>query len=362
MEAGRRLECIVWLATSKCTLACSHCYAWLYKDEEDLRTREALRLIEEASSLGVREIHFTGGEPLLRPDLFELLAESQRLGVEPLLFTNLMPLDREALKRIVDLGVPVFTSMDGHCREAHEALRGPGSWAKLVGGIEALVREGAHVHVNVTVTEANWKHVGYIIRLAAEIGASSVSIIPAMRVGRALVLRTYVSPDHFSRALVYAAEAGEEVGMVVGVWCASFAKLVVDSRWIEAASCKDVGIMDVTPSGRVVACDVTNYAVAHVVDHGVGGSWRRLNEDPLVKRALGRVTKEPCASCKLGAWCKGGCYARAWLAFNDPGLPDPLCPAAAGTELGLGGAPLHAAQPAASSPPAPVNRLPLLSK
>ncbi|MEM4700446.1 MAG: radical SAM protein [Candidatus Nezhaarchaeales archaeon] len=336
MPAERRLECIVWLTTSRCTLACSHCYAWLYRGEGDLPTRESLRLIEEASSLGVEEIHFTGGEPLLRPDLFELLAESQRLGVEPSLFTNLTLLNEGSLKRIVDLRVPVFTSMDGHCREAHESLRGPGSWAKLVEGIEALVREGVRVHVNVTVTETNWRYVGRIIGLAAELGASSVSIIPAMRAGRALALRTYVSPDHFSKALVYAAEAGEEVGMVVSVWCAPFAKLVVDSRWIEASSCKDAGIMDVTPSGRVVACDVTNYTVAHVVDHGVAGSWRRLNEDPLVRRALGRVAREPCASCKLGARCRGGCYARAWLSFNDPGLPDPLCPAVESAELGLG--------------------------
>lgn len=328
MSLGRRLECIVWLTTSRCTLSCSHCYAWLYRGEEDLPTREALRLLEEASSLGVDEVHLTGGEPLLRPDIFELIEEAQRLGVEPSLFTNLVALDGRALERIAGLKVPVFTSMDGHCKEVHESLRGPGSWARLVEAIRGLLREGVPVHVNVAVTGSNWRYVGDTIRAAVELGVTSVSVIPAMPVGRALRLGTYVGHEHFAKALEDAAEAGEEAGVVVSAWCAPFAKLVVDSRWLASSSCKDAGVMDVTPSGRVVACDVTNYEVAHVVRHGVEGAWRRLSEDPMVRRALAPVAVEPCASCRLGAQCKGGCYARAWLYFGDPGLPDPLCPAA----------------------------------
>jgi len=327
---------IVWLSTSKCTLNCSHCYAWLYREERDLSTEEALSLVRGAAYIGARELHFTGGEPLLRPDIFELLAEAQRLGLEVSLFTNLYMLNERSLRRIVDLAVPVFTSMEGPSKEVHEALRGPGSWDRLVEGVKALSREGVYVHVNVTVSELNAKYVGSAVRRAFELGASSASVIPAMPVGMALKLGTYVRPASFKQALLDVAKEGKEVGEVISVWCAPFAELVVDDGWLAASGCRGWRVMDVTPSGRVVACDVMNYEVAHVLLHGVREAWRRHQEDPLVKEAMSPVLEEPCASCEAWEVCRGGCYARAWLAFNDVKRPDPLCPRVAeGMGLGL---------------------------
>ncbi len=220
----------------------------------------------------------------------------------------------------------MFTSMDGPSKEVHESIRGPGTWDRLMEALKALANEDVYVHVNIAVAELNWSHVGDTVRRAVELGASSVSVIPAMPVGRALRLGTFAKPSCFAQALADAAEAARELGIVLSVWCAPFAPLIVDGGWVVASTCRGWRVMDVTPSGRVVACDVMNHEVANVLVHGVLEAWRRHEEDPLVKRASRPVLKEPCASCKLRHACRGGCYARAWLAFNDVEMPDPLCP------------------------------------
>jgi len=319
-------ETIVWLVTSKCNLNCRHCYAKEYLGEEDLDTASALRVVREAAEAGVKHIHYTGGEPLLRRDIKEVLKETLELGVQATLFTNSTLVTRDLARELSNLGILVYTSIDGPSREVHEALRGPGTWGRLVKGLKALVGEGVEVHANISVAETNWAYVGDTIAKALELGASSVSIIPTMPAGNALRYGTHVTPSHFAKAVARAARAAEELGVTVGVWCAPFTGAVTRSPNLEWSNCRDRDVMDLSPSGRVLTCDVMNYSVGNVLELGVRGAWEALRRDPVMVRASKPRLKPPCTTCPLRSLCRGGCYARAWLAYGDVEAPDPLCP------------------------------------
>ena len=320
------METIIWIVTGKCNLACKHCYATPYRGEGELPTDTVVTVLREAVEAGVEHVHFTGGEPLLRKDMLVILREAVGLGLSVSVFTNATLLNEGIAKELSALGVKVFTSLDGPSRDVHEAIRGGGSWEALMRGVKLLREAGIPFHVNVSVSELNWRYVSEAVRRAVELGAESFSIIPAMPAGTALKIHSYVSSRHYVAALRAVEEVAKELGVVVDVWCTPFLRLVTKSPWLRTANCRDWGVMDVTPSGRVVLCDVMNVTAAHVVRDGVRGAWVKLMDHPVIKAVMRPPSMEPCASCPIAGECRGGCFARSYIVRKNPCSPDPLCP------------------------------------
>lgn len=319
-------ETIIWIVTHRCNLRCKHCYAVRYSNELELGRDKALKAVSMFSEAGVEHLHVTGGEPLLWGPLWDVLHAAKDEGLETSLFTNatLLSLKPSYVREIASGVTKVYTSLDGPSPEIHDLIRGAGSFERTVQGIRLLVREGVKVHVNMSVTELNWASVKDTLMKAIELGASSVSIIPAMSAGRAASTGVWVRPSSFLKALRQAAEFSEEVGVEVGVWCAPFlAALRLPGR-LRYSNCRDWSVMDVTPSGNVVTCDVLGEVVANIFEDGVEGVWRKL----LNSSVLRSVSKPPpeCARCPAASVCRGGCYARAKLLKGVHNAKDPLCP------------------------------------
>jgi len=324
--SDEELETIIWIISARCNLACKHCYATPYMHERELPTEKVLDIIRDAADAEVEHIHLTGGEPLLRGDLVRILNEIVELGMEASVFTNATLLNNDLASQLSRLGVKVFTSIEGPSRDVHELIRGRGSWDAVLNGINLLRDHGVPFHVNVSVSELNWRYVGEAIEKALELGAESVSIIPAMPAGTALRIHSYVSSRHYVAALKAVERVAEELGVVVDVWCTPFLRVVSKSPWLRTANCRDWGVMDVTPSGRVVLCDVMNVEVANVVKDGVRGAWAKLMSHPVIKSVSRPPRVEPCASCPVASECRGGCFARSYMLRRNPHSPDPLCP------------------------------------
>ena len=325
MEEGP--ETIIWIVTSRCNLNCRHCYTLPYRFERDLSTDIIKKIIEEAADVGVEHIHYTGGEPLLRNDIFDVLKHTIELGIDTSLFTNATLVNDEIAKKLARTSVTIYTSIDGHNREIYESIRGLGTWSKFLKGVKKLIEYGLYVHMNISITELNWIYVDKIIRKAIELGASSVSLIPAMPAGNALKFNTYIRPEHFTKALIKADEVAKELGIYVSVWCSPFTPIVVKSDRILFSNCRDWNVMDISPSGRVLICDVLNIDVGRITELSVRSAWKRLKSNELIKRIENpELEKEPCRSCPIKSLCKGGCYARAYIMFKSVDMPDPLCP------------------------------------
>ncbi len=305
---------IIWIITAKCNLRCKHCYSVIYEREKELDGSAVLRVLRDAADAGVKFVNFTGGEPLVRKDLFTILSEARELGIDISIFSNLTLLKDEDAEKLYRLEVPVYTSMDGPTKEVHERLRGRGSWKPFLRGLKMLINRGVDVHVNIAVSRYNWMYVTETVKKAFELGINSVSLIPTMKVGRAVKTKTYVSKNIFLEVLK---KVVEEV-LDVSIWCAPFAGLIDKS--FSSWSCKGWNVMDISPSGRFILCDVMNYEVANVVRSGIMGAWRAMFEDPVYQKVID--TPKECTNCQIVDVCRGGCYARTWPELGK----DPLCP------------------------------------
>ena len=136
---------VVWNSTKTCNLKCMHCYmqsdAQKYKDE--LTTEEAKKFIDDLADFHVPVLLFSGGEPLIRPDFFELAEYAEKKGVRPTLSTNGTLITREVAQRIKDIGVGyVGISLDG-LKDVNDKFRGvEGAYEKAMQGIENCVAVG----------------------------------------------------------------------------------------------------------------------------------------------------------------------------------------------------------------------------
>lgn len=316
----------MWIVTGKCNLNCRHCYASPYRSEADLSSAESRRLARELADAGVRHINFTGGEPLLRRDIFDLLKYCIELGLDVSVFTNMTLVNSEVAEKLARLEIFTLTSLDGHVREVFEAVRGAGTWERFLRGVRHARDAGVELHINIAVTELNWMYVDKIIDKAIELNGASVSLIPSMPAGNALKNKVYVTSDHFKQVLAKAAEKAEELGIELAVWCAPFVGLVTDSKYVVYGNCRNWGVMDISPSGKALVCDVLNVRVADVIKEGVIEAWKRLTTGELGRLIYEPVVKDVCRGCPQLRSCLGGCYARAYIVYGDLKSPDPLCP------------------------------------
>jgi len=165
----------LWIYTNyDCNLRCSYCLA----ESSPKAFRRAIsssdieRLVDEALELGFDHVYFTGGEPLLLEDIYEILAyASQRMQTSVL--TNAMLLNGkrlEKLRAIRNDNLVAQVSLDGSHPEQHDPYRGAGSWEKTVAGIHNLQEHGFRIHLSTTQTPANQAHLAEICAFHQALG------------------------------------------------------------------------------------------------------------------------------------------------------------------------------------------------
>ena len=149
---------VVWNCTKTCNLNCVHCYARseAIKYQNELTHEEGLSLIDQLADFKVPVILFSGGEPLLRPDFFELANYAASKGIRPTISTNGTRIDEDIAKCLKDMGVGyVGISLDG-CEATHDKFRGkPGAFQMALRGIRNCVATGQKVGLRFTITRDN---------------------------------------------------------------------------------------------------------------------------------------------------------------------------------------------------------------
>ncbi|MEM3713196.1 MAG: radical SAM protein [Thermoproteota archaeon] len=316
-------EYVTWLLTSRCNLRCEHCYASSRPWNDELDEKRVLEIAEEACEMGVENLHLTGGEPLLRKDIFKILDAAK--GCNTSLFTNLLAMDRKKARRLSSLGIQVFTSIDGAIKETHENIRGKDSWKLLMRSIGILREEGVSFTPIFSISCLNFKEAGEFVRLADSLGASSAVLLPVMPFGRAESRDFNADPHVCVQAIRLAEETAEELGFKITLWCIPFAGLLVKSKYVSWDSCKSERIMDIGPSGEVLICDTLDIPVSILRNKSLKEAWLELNTNSLFVEIM---NNNPCPDCSISNVCKGGCYARSYKKYGSFKNPDPLCPSA----------------------------------
>ncbi len=178
----------VWEVTGACNLKCIHCHAVSDKAHPDeLSTDEGKKLIDMlAENSEFRTLIYTGGEPLVRPDIFELLKHSQQAGLANIIATNGTLIDEEMAFKLKDHGVVCNAiSVDAANAEIHDFVRNkPGAFELALRAIEATKKAGILLQINTTAMEYNMPHLPELIDFTDNCGAGIMLMYQLVAVGR----------------------------------------------------------------------------------------------------------------------------------------------------------------------------------
>lgn len=178
---------IFWELTTGCNLRCIHCRASATElaSPTDLPTRKAASLIDEIADFASPILILSGGEPLYRPDVFELAARANRRGLRVALATNGTLVTLDVARRVVESGVRrVAISLDGADAATHDAFRGvPGAFDAALRGFRNLRALGMSMQINMTIARHNVQQLPAVLNLALELGADALHTFLLVPVG-----------------------------------------------------------------------------------------------------------------------------------------------------------------------------------
>jgi len=323
---------VIWLVTSACNMNCMHCYVSRWRGRlRELGSRERMRLAEEMVDAGVDWVAVTGGEPLILPDIWDVLRLLSRGGVEVGVNTNALLLDAGRAAKLSSHVSTVYVSIDGS-RETHEAMRRcRGCYARVVEAVKTLTRVGVEVVPVMAVSRINAAAVKNYIGLAADMGLGEAAIIPVMPQGEAIRTGIWVDAQTYNRAVVEAAAEARERGVRLWLWCTPYAPaLRLPADTVTYTNCRLSDTVDLDPAGGILLCDVLDIVLADAAGLGFTRAAEEAESHPLTRLVERPELTGPCRSCPYRWECLGGCYARSLIIRGGLNAGDPLCPLAGG--------------------------------
>ena len=180
------LNYVYYAVTDGCNLRCPYCYASSEKClPGELSTEESLALITQIADIGANNVVFTGGEPMLRKDLFTLVEHANRSGLKSDIITNATMIRTPAIaQRFADLFNSVTISLDGGTAETHDRTRGKGSFARTFRAIQLLNDAGVAPQINHIVTSGSVDELESFATTLAEVKVRSVRLMNHNNLGR----------------------------------------------------------------------------------------------------------------------------------------------------------------------------------
>jgi radical SAM protein with 4Fe4S-binding SPASM domain len=336
---------VVWDFTHMCNLKCRHCYQDAQKAlPGELSTEESKKLIEELSEAGVVVIAFSGGEPLMRKDIFEIVSHAARHDMYVSIATNGTLITPEVARKLADSGANyVEVSIDGRSAAEHDALRGiPGAFDRSVAGIRNAVGAGLFTCIATTVTRDNVDQVADIHALGKELG---VNFIPTGR-GVEMVDKD-ITPQQRENLLEYILDNAKAGAVPLELSTApQIARVAVEAEGKygvpvghfhmgEGIKGKTRMLADfiggcgagrlycsIEPTGIVQPCVFLPIPVGNIREQSFLDIWHHA---PVLKQLRNRdQLTGTCGTCENKYIC-GGCRARAWAYYRDLNAPDPGC-------------------------------------
>jgi mycofactocin radical SAM maturase len=340
--------CLTWELTYACNLACVHCLSSSgRRDPMELTPAEACRIVDQLADMKVFYVNIGGGEPMLRPDFFDLVgyAVDQRVGVK--FSTNGTRLTAEKARRLAGMDyVDVQISIDGALASTNDAVRGEGSFAAARAAMDNLAEANfGQFKISVVVTRENVTQLDRFSEIAASYGAQ-LRLTRFRPSGRGVDSWEALHPTAEQQRMLYRWLL-DRPDVLTGD---SFFHLSALGEPLDGLNLCGAGrvVCLIDPVGDVYACPFVidrEFLAGNVRDvGGFAGVWR--------ESALFVSLREPqsagaCASCGSYDACQGGCMAAKFFTGLPLDGPDPECVFGHGEEA-------LAARPATSIPPAAV--------
>lgn len=318
---------MVWLATNACNARCVHCSSDAAKRlPEELTTEEAKRLFDELAEMGVFNVAVSGGEPLSRPDLFEILEHAAGLGIRLGLGSNGSTITEKVVVRLKDIGLErLQISIDGVEATHDRARRWPGLYCRAARSIVMGLEKGLRVNVCFTAHRMNYEELGLVIDQCVSWGVCRFNLSRFVPTGRGdtdldltpgewerLVAafgqkrREYATRMEFTTHLAQSILSNPELGCLSGfVGCQA-----------------GLGQGCIGPLGQVTPCVMLPVVVGNIRKRPLHEIWQ---SSPVLAVLRDRSQLRGwCHSCSFREKC-GGCRAVAYAYGGDYLAPDPRC-------------------------------------
>ena len=343
---------VVWDITARCNLRCKHCYSTAGKPlPRELSTEEVLGVLDDLADLGVAAIAYSGGEPLLRPDFFEIVEATRDRGIFPALATNATLITKEVARRLKEAGVGfVQISLDGATATTHDSFRGvEGAFERTLEGIKNSVDQGLFVEVSCTITKFNLHEVDGVIDLCDKLGVNWFMMFNFVPTGRGrFIVENDLTPrerEEVLHKLWWRLKNRPELPVLSTA--PQFARVALQLEKAEDVEVVPTHFYNMTlkgrlkglsefvggcgagrcyaaiePEGDIQPCVFFPLTVGNVRKTKFSEVW---DTSPVFWDLRDRdKLKGGCGTCRYKYVC-GGCRARAYGYFKDYLAPDPGC-------------------------------------
>lgn len=356
MYAPPRL--VFWETTAACNLKCIHCRRVTLADQltpQDLTTEEAFQLIDEIATVGKPVFVLSGGEPLFRPDIYEIARYATNAGLPVALATNGTLVDDAIAQKIKDSGVKrVSISFDGADAATHDMFRGlEGSFEAAIRGFKALRNVGLPVQINTTVAKHNEAQMEQMRQLAKDLDAIGLHLFLLVPVGCGVEIadEQMISAQEYERILnwMYDVEQSEP-DLQMKATCAPHYFRVMRTRRAEDrrngliqelppshdrqvnghpsmhAATKGclagTGVTFVSHRGEIFPCGYLPVEAGNIRQQAFGDIWQ---DSPLFQEMRDPDALEgKCGICQFKSLCSG-CRARAYGITGNYLAEEPFC-------------------------------------
>ncbi len=341
---------VAWEVTRSCNLACKHCRASALHGPYpgELTTEECFRLVDQIKEVGDPIVILTGGEPLMRKDIFEILDYAVAKGLRCVMAPNGTLVTEKIAKKMKDHGVArISVSIDFPTEEQHDNFRGvEGAYKGAVQAIKNAHKVGLDVQINSTITKLNYKYLDDLLKLAERLGVVAFHPFLLVPTGRGKELEEQeLSPEEYEKTLnwIYDMQKGcpniffkptdvphyfrvrmqraKEEGTVAEMKKAH----PHSARGLESMTrgcLAGIGFCFISHVGQVQPCGYFEVAAGNIKEQSFKEVWEnsKLFNDLRDYSLL----KGKCGVCEYKSIC-GGCRARAYEATGDYLAEEPYC-------------------------------------
>ena len=339
----------IWEVTQACDLACVHCRASAQPDRNpmELTTSEGKHLIDQIANLKVPVFVLTGGDPLKRPDLFELIGHARTMGVRVSLTPSATPLlTRQMVVRLKEVGLTrLAVSMDGACAETHDAFRGmSGSFARTLDAIRWANEIGLPVQINTTFSRRNIAEIEDLVALMESLQITLWSVFFLVPTGRGK-LSDLLNAEEFEQVFARLYTLSKTASFDIKTTEAQhYRRFLLQQRVMERKSGTETtssqqksadaigraprglndgkGFVFVSHTGEVFPSGFMPLSAGNIRQQELASIYR---DSPLFRSLRDTAKLEgKCGACEFKEIC-GGSRSRAYALTGNPNGEEPCC-------------------------------------
>ncbi len=339
----------IWNFTNRCNLECKHCYSYAKADSKDfLSTSFIISKIKELKEGGVKFVIFSGGEPLIREDIFEIAQEMHNNGIFTYLSTNGLFINKKNVSKIIEHFNYIGISIDG-IEEVHDNFRGMrGAFKKSIEAIKLINSSGGSAGIRFTITKDTQDSFYDIFELATNLGVNKLYISHLVYSGRGLDnLKMDITKEKRREFVEYIikrafefVENNIDFDIVTGNMEMDAILLYKEfkKRYPHLADdllerLKNWGgnsagrkLLNINYKGEVRPDPFFPFVIGDLTKSHFRDIW--VNSDNEILKALRKFPRElkgDCQNCKAISICNGGSRSRAYAIYGDLWEMDPSC-------------------------------------